>query len=139
MIVTVIAGYDIAHTPVKANVTTEPTEEVLTAPTPPQATPTPQEPQTPREYIRYKFGEHADKAFQIVECESTWNERAFNDNTTWGGVGQDRGLWQINNAYHPVSDACAYDYECATDYAHRMWIRDSKTFTRWTCGDYYNI
>ena len=35
-----------------------------------------------------------------------------------GDGGESRGLWQINRIYHPeVSDQCAYDVECSTDWA----------------------
>jgi hypothetical protein len=35
-----------------------------------------------------------------------------------GDGGESRGLWQINKAWHPeVSDACAYDVTCSTDWS----------------------
>lgn len=35
-----------------------------------------------------------------------------------GDGGESRGLWQINRIYHPeVSDQCAYDVRCSTDWA----------------------
>lgn len=35
-----------------------------------------------------------------------------------GDGGESRGLWQINEAWHPeVSDACAYDVTCSTDWS----------------------
>lgn len=89
-------------------------------------------------YVYEVFGDDYEKAFEIVNCESKWNEKAFNDNTTWGGIGQDRGIWQINNVFHPVSDECAYDYKCSTTYAFRMYTNDDQTFRRWTCGNYDN-
>lgn len=87
-------------------------------------------------YVRYKFGNDADLALQVLECENkTLNPNAINDNTQWGGVGVDRGYWQINNVYHPhVSDWCASDVVCSTDYAFRMYQNDGNTFVRWTCG-----
>lgn len=101
-----------------------------------EATPTP----TPtfdneiESYVYEVFGEDYEEAFEIIQCESSWNTQAYNDNTWWGGVGQDRGLWQINNIYHPISDECAYDYKCSTDYSYRMFVNDNKSFVRWTCG-----
>ena len=131
MILTVFVGYDVAHKPPVPTVEAKEVVEVV------MPTPTPI-PDTPQEYIKYKFGEDYQRAYEIVECESKWDERAFNDNSTWGGVGQDRGLWQINNVYHPVTVECAYDYKCSTDYAYRMYINDNKTFVRWTCGRYFD-
>jgi len=98
-------------------------------------------------YVKEKFGEHADKAFLLLEgnevCSGenkTHNPDAINDNTTWGGVGVDRGYWQINSVYHPhVSDWCASDIKCSTDYAWRMFENDDYTFVRWTSGRCLNI
>lgn len=105
----------------------------VTATPEPTATPIPTDIEG---YIRYKFGKHADRAFEVLSCENkTLNPNAINDNTTWGGVGIDRGYWQINNVYHPhVSDWCASDVVCSTDYAFRMFVNDNYTFVRWTCG-----
>lgn len=69
----------------------------------------------------------------IGSCENkTWNpdQHAVNwDNQ--GGV--DRGLWQINSLHHPeVSNACAYDYKCATKEAIRI-IRQ-RGWDEWSCG-----
>ena len=93
-------------------------------------------PEDIRGYIAYKFGESADKALRLLDCENKkLDPNATNDNRTWGGVGVDRGYWQINNVYHPfVSDACASDVKCSTDYAYRMWKNDGESFRRWTCG-----
>lgn len=44
----------------------------------------------------------------------------------------DRGLWQINNVYHPeVSDACAYDPTCAAQAAYRI-SRSGTNWSPWT-------
>jgi hypothetical protein len=87
-------------------------------------------------YIFYKFGDDAWKALAVLNCENkSFNPEAKNDNTLWGGVGVDRGYWQINNVFHPyVSGACAKDVECSTDYAYRMYKNDGNSFVRWTCG-----
>jgi len=92
-------------------------------------------------YINYKFGSDAWKALKVLSCENkTLNPEALNDNTLWGGVGKDRGFWQINNVFHPsVSDACAKDVKCSTDYAYRMYKNDNYRFTRWTCGKNLNL
>jgi hypothetical protein len=68
--------------------------------------------------------------------------RAYDPGATGDG-GESRGLWQINRIYHPeVSDQCAYNVECSTDWAlqrimdgninewstwkyRKLWFRDS--------------
>jgi len=138
MLVTVIAGYDIQHSAKptvlaqeapKLDTTTHITSEVITVGVIPVPTDI-------KGYIRYKFGADADKALKLLECENkSLNPNAKNDNRVWGGVGVDRGYWQINDVYHPhVSDWCASDVKCSTDYAFRMWMNDGKSFERWTCG-----
>jgi hypothetical protein len=48
----------------------------------------------------------------IVSHESRHRPEATGDG------GESRGLWQINKAWHPeVSDACAYDVTCSTDWS----------------------
>ena len=121
MITTVIAGADIARTP----------HSDTTLPSPaPTVTPTP----IPTDivgYIHYKFGDDAWKAFRVLDCENMGlNPYAINVNKN-GSI--DRGYWQINTI-HPVTDACARDVKCSTDYAFRMYSNDDNTFIRWSCG-----
>ena len=48
----------------------------------------------------------------IVAHESSRRPEATGDD------GESRGLWQINKDWHPeVSDACAYDVRCSTDWS----------------------
>jgi len=48
----------------------------------------------------------------IVSHESRHHPEATGDG------GESRGLWQINKAWHPeVSDTCAYDITCSTDWS----------------------
>jgi hypothetical protein len=48
----------------------------------------------------------------IVAHESQHQPKATGDG------GESRGLWQINKDWHPeVSDACAYDVTCSTDWS----------------------
>ena len=106
-------------------------------------------PNTPEEYIKWKFGDHADKAFLLLKGDGspnacaenrTLDPKAVNDNRTWGGKGRDRGIFQISDYYHPsVSDTCAFDFKCNIDYAYRMYINDEHSFRRWTCGRYWGI
>jgi hypothetical protein len=93
-------------------------------------------------YIFEVFGEHYDKARLLLEgnenCHGenpSLNPYADNDNTWWGGIGIDRGYWQINTYYHPhITEECARDIKCSTDYAWRMFKNDNYTFRRWTAG-----
>ena len=105
-------------------------------------TPTPTTPSSPttqrqeiENYVREVFGEYADEAFKLLECENkNLDPRAVNDNTEWGGLGVDRGIFQINSYYHPLTDEQAFDYKQNIDYAWRMFVNDGHTFIRWTCG-----
>lgn len=93
--------------------------------------------------INQVFGVDADKAFLLLqgkECAENryLNPKAQNNNYEWGGLGIDRGIFQINSYYHPsVSDECAYDFKCNIKYAKRMFINNKGSFQRWTCGRYY--
>lgn|SRR3990167_4410882 len=84
------------------------------------------------EYIKEVFGEYAAEAFALLECENrTLDPYAVNFNA---GGSRDRGIFQINDKYHPLTDEQAFDYKQNIDYAKRMWINDGKRFIRWTCG-----
>jgi len=65
----------------------------------------------------------------VVSHESQYHPEATGDG------GESRGLWQINRFYHPeVSDECAYDAECSTDWALQR-ILDGK-INEWTTWKY---
>ena len=69
--------------------------------------------------IQDEFGADYEIAVAIAKAESNLNPKAHNVNRN-GTV--DRGLWQINNKYHPeVSDECAYNVGCATKEAARIY------------------
>jgi hypothetical protein len=139
MITTIISGYSFAH-PIEDQAS-------VPIPTPALEVATPIPTPIPTDivgYIEYKFGDDAWKAFKILQGEECHENRhldpnAKNDNTIWGGLGVDRGYWQINSHFHPhISDWCASDVVCSTDYAYRMYKNDD-SFERWTCGRYYGI
>lgn len=96
------------------------------------------------DYVTYKFGNDAWKAFLLLkgneDCggeNGSHNPNAVYVNTDGS---RDRGYWQINDYYHPhVSDWCASDIKCSTDYAYRMYVNDDNTFVRWTVGRCLNI
>ena len=143
MLITVVVGWDVAHTPVKAD---EPVELTVASPT---ALPTPLPiPDDIVGYINYKFGDRASDALLVLQgngpgsCAENrhLDPKAVNDNRTWGGLGRDRGIFQISDYYHPgVSDVCAFDFKCNIDYAYRMFVNDHNSFSRWTCGKFYGV
>lgn len=72
---------------------------------------------------------HVEAAMKIAEYESWFKEDNFHVNKD-GSI--DRGLWMINNKYHPeVSDECAYDGICSTIQAIR--IMKERGFMEWVC------
>lgn len=68
-----------------------------------------------REYVQ-----SASKAAGVNPRITEWivsHESRHHPEATGDG-GESRGLWQINKAWHPeVSDACAYDVTCSTDWS----------------------
>jgi hypothetical protein len=109
-------------------------EEILPTPTPTLS----EEEQIIQE-INNVFGEHSDKAMRLLtdpECHENLrlDPEAVNDNTQWGGVGRDCGVFQINNVYHPYTCEQMKDWKLNINYAYRMFKNDGYKFTRWTCG-----
>lgn len=101
----------------------------------PTATPTPDEHQEIRDYIIQVFRKDSDKAFKLLNCENhALNPKAMNDNTKWGGVGRDWGVFQINDKWQGVSNvAFLTDYKINIDIAHNIYVRNGD-FHLWTCG-----
>lgn len=78
----------------------------------------------------------------IGTCENPdWDidARYINKPTTGCPRGSvDRGLFMINDCYHAeVSNACAYDYECALPEFIRIYR--ARGFGEWTCGKTLNL
>lgn len=76
--------------------------------------------------------EWTDYLMRLANCESRFNQYAINGN---GGHSNDRGVFQINDYYHPeVSSECAFDTACATRWTmeqinagrQSMWVCDQK-------------
>lgn len=63
-----------------------------------EPTPTPEP--TLSDYIQEIFGENGDVAVAVAKCESGIDNSKMNDNTKWGGVGRDWGVFQINDHFH---------------------------------------
>lgn len=89
------------------------------------------------------FGGDYEKAILLLKgnekCQGenpSLNQNAVNDNTVWGGIGRDWGLFQINDVFHPVFELNLHkDLEANVRYAKRMFENDGKTFSkRWAAG-----
>src|SRR6185312_15852567 len=63
-------------------------------------------------------------AVAVAMAESRCNPSAYAYNGASGDCpsgSTDRGLWQINNCYHPtVGDTCAYDPQCNANAAYSI-------------------
>lgn len=79
-----------------------------------------------------KAGMDAKLADAIITCESKWNPD--NHAVNWKNqAGVDRGLWQINSVAHKnISNACAYDYKCATKEAIKIY-KSRGNYSAWSC------
>jgi Lysozyme like domain len=76
---------------------------------------------TPQGRLRFRaYVEGAAKIRGVNPRVAEWivtHESRHHPEATGDG-GESRGLWQINKAWHPeVSDACAYNVTCSTDWS----------------------
>lgn len=86
-------------------------------------------------FIKQTFGKDSDNAIKIAKCESGLRPNAVNDNTTWGGRGIDKGLFQINTSWQGVTnDNFLYDYKINTLMAKTIFDSWGHNFQAWTCG-----
>jgi len=98
------------------------------------------------------FGEHADKAFLLLQGDGAGtcaenrhlDPDAMNDNTQWGGVGKDWGIFQINDHWQGFRHAgkaeqFLTDPELNIRIAWRIFEDNGYSFSRWTCGRVYGI
>jgi len=87
------------------------------------------------DYIRLRFGQYADNALRVATCESGLNPRALNDNTQWGGVGIDRGIFQLNSVYQRIDNPnFLFDYRSNIDMAWVIFSNAGYNWHLWTCG-----
>ena len=99
--------------------------------------------------IELVFGEYSDKAFLLLQGEGcaenrTLNPNAVNDNTTWGGTGVDRGVFQINDYWQGIrhegkAEQFLFDPAINIRIAWRLFEDDGYSFKLWTCGKHYGI
>ncbi len=105
----------------------------------PTATPTPTlspEQAGIEDYIKQVFGKYYGKAKAVLDCENhARNPLAVNDNTKWGGVGRDWGIFQINDTWQGVSNkAFLTDPYINVRMAYNIFVRSGYSFKMWTCG-----
>jgi len=75
------------------------------------------------------------KLSKIIDCESKWNTNAINVNKD-GSV--DRGIFQVNNKYHPtLTNEKAFDFKANIDYGISLYKRNG--VRPWVCSRILNI
>ncbi len=102
------------------------------------------EPATIEAYIEYVFGPAFPKAMLLLKgtggdsCAENRNldPLAINDNTTWGGVGRDIGVFQINSKWQKVQVKFLYNWRINVLIAKQLYD-ESGSFKLWSCGRYY--
>ncbi|GIW70274.1 MAG: hypothetical protein KatS3mg101_1021 [Patescibacteria group bacterium] len=95
------------------------------------------------DYIQIKFKDDYEKAMLLLRGDGQCggenpNLDPYAVNVNKDGS-RDRGIFQINNKYHPLTDDEAFNWQTNIDYAYRMYLNDNKTFKRWTAGKCMNI
>ena len=87
------------------------------------------------DYIIQVFGKDAPNAIRVFTCESGLNPRAYNDNTSWGGVGHDYGVAQLNDHYQGITNKdFLYDFHINILMAKEIFDKWGGNFQAWTCG-----
>jgi hypothetical protein len=99
--------------------------------------------------IKEVFGEHYSKAMLLLKgngkpgaCAENraLNPEALNDNTKWGGVGKDWGVFQINDHWQGVRNTrFLKDPAINIRIAWRIYEDNGYSFKLWTCGKFYKI
>jgi hypothetical protein len=125
----------------------------LTHPTAVSPTPTSEQQQIDDD-IKLVFGKYYPQAMLLLKGDGTphachenggLDPNAVNDNTTWGGVGQDIGVFQINTYWQKVTNtAFLKDPKINVRIAWRIFVNNGYRFGvmplgGWTCGRYYHI
>lgn len=81
-----------------------------------------------RDYIRNTYPQMADLLICMAFKESTLNPGAIGDS------GLAKGLWQIHIDKHPVTEWCAFDVECSTQWTVKQ-IKNGRGYL-WTAYPY---
>ena len=77
-----------------------------------------------------KAGLNTREVSSIVNCESRWDDQAYNKNYN-GSI--DLGLWQINSIHKDISSADKLDYKAATKWAIAKRLSDGN-WSAWSCS-----
>lgn len=101
------------------------------------------------EDIKQVFGGYYPKAMLLLKGDGSknacaenrgLNPKALNDNTTWGGVGKDYGVFQINDRWQGITNTrFLYDPKINIRLAWRIFEDNGYSFKLWTCGKHYKI
>lgn len=95
-------------------------------------------------YIKSVFGKYSDTAFQLLtdpRCHEngSLNPSAENDNTKWGGVGRDWGIFQINDTWQKVQPKFLLNWRINVQIAYQLFVENGHRFNLWTCGKVLGI
>jgi len=99
-----------------------------------------------KEEIRTVFGQDYDRAMKLLtdpRCHENLalDPNAVNDNTTWGGKGQDIGIFQISTYWQGFDNHSVKflkNYKVNIRIAKQIFD-ESGSFKMWTCGKYLKI
>lgn len=104
-----------------------------------------------RQEIKEVFGKHYNRAILLLQGDPSnpkcprgenheFDPNAVNDNTKWGGLGRDWGVFQINDYWQGVTNtAFLTDYKINIRLAYSIFERSNYTFKMWTCGKVLGI
>jgi hypothetical protein len=90
--------------------------------------------------IKDVFGSYYPVAMELLTSDAchenkALNPNAVNDNTTWGGIGRDLGVFQINTTWQGVTnEAFLFDPHINIRIAYNIFVRSGYNFKMWTCG-----
>lgn len=109
----------------------------------PTSTPTPSLPpdkQNIAEEIRQVFGEHADKAFQVLSCENArLNPDAVNTAGNSPAGSRDIGIFQINEYWQKVNAKFLFEPTINIRIAYKIFKDSGYSFRMWSCGQRLGI
>jgi hypothetical protein len=101
----------------------------------PTPTPTLTEREQIEAYIREVFGEHADKAFQVLKCENgSLNPKAVNTAGNHPAGSRDIGVFQINEYWQKTQGKFLFNWKINVEIAHQLYTENGNSFRLWTCG-----
>lgn len=98
------------------------------------------EPDNPRDYITYVFGEDAPKAFLLLKGNDvcggenrSLNPDAVNVNSDSRQT-RDVGIFQINEFWHRINAKWLFNWKINIEIAHQLFVENGNTFKLWSAG-----